>query len=151
MLPKYKDLVNLIIINEKFLLNFGAEFVVSFSSGSRSLALKSSSKSHQMTTFLFKKGVWVELSSFEVKLYHFEQVVIWWLFNDDLRARGQEPDTKRIRKSGPYSLIRLMNECAQSPPFPRRMTRKTDFVPIFPTPTLSMSFLMLKFVQFTEI
>ena len=38
--------------------HFGAEFVVSFFSGSRPLALKSSLKSHQMTTFLIQKEYW---------------------------------------------------------------------------------------------
>ena len=70
-------------------LELGAEFVVSFFFGSRTLALKSSFKSRQMTAFLIQNENWenydfviVKTSSFWIK-----EVVTWWLFDDDLRAR----------------------------------------------------------------
>ena len=69
------------------------ELLVLFSS--RSLALKSLSKN-----LLFKNGAWVKSSSFEWKLYHFEQNKM--IFNDDFRTRGKKnhkfraPDLSRI-------------------------------------------------------
>ena len=75
--------------SEKFLLSensqesynttdlIGAEFVVPFSS--RSLALKSSWKSHQMTPFLFKKRNRVKKSLFEWKHCHIS--FKWWSFH----------------------------------------------------------------------
>ena len=56
---------------------YGAEFVVPFSS--RSLALKSSWKSHQMTLFSFKKKYWMKKSPFEWNMSMFP--LRWWCFH----------------------------------------------------------------------
>ena len=72
----------------------GPDFLVLFFSGSRPLALKSLSKSHQMKTFWEKNDVvLVKTSTFWTK-----QIVIWWLFDDDLRAREREPILKKNQK-----------------------------------------------------
>ena len=62
-----------------------------------SLALKSSLKSHQMTFFWFKKGVWVKVSSFEWKRYHFEQTKLSF---DDFLMTNSEWENKSERKKG---------------------------------------------------
>ena len=62
-----------------------------------SLALKSSLKSHQVTFFWFKKEVWVKVSSFEWKLYHFEQTKL--SFDDFLMTTSeQEKDSERKKE-----------------------------------------------------
>ena len=61
------------------------------------LALKSSLKSHQMTTFLAQKRGLSEKIIIWVKTLWFwtNKVVIWWLFNDNFRAR--EKRNQKIR------------------------------------------------------
>ena len=60
-----------------------AEFVDYFFSGSQTLALKSSLKSHQMTTFLIQNEYWenvdfilVNTSSFWIKKFSFDDFLI---------------------------------------------------------------------------
>ena len=81
----------------------GAEFVVYFSSGSRSLALKSSSKSHEITTFFVPndKGLAKTTSFCPQSSFWMKKGVIWWLFDDDLRAREREPEKKVTKNSAP--------------------------------------------------
>ena len=83
---------------------YGAEFVVPFSSHSRSLALKSSLKSHQKWQLCFQNDkVFTQMMTFSLKpLFWTKKVVIWWLFNDDLRAREREREEKRTRNSAPW-------------------------------------------------
>ena len=75
------------------------EFVVLFCSRCRSLALKSSLKSHQMTTFLVQKRglseniiIWVKTLSLWTN-----KIFIWWLFNDDFRARERQHRKKELQ------------------------------------------------------
>ena len=56
--------------------------MVPFSSHSHSLAIKLSLKSHKMIMISLKLLFWTK------------QVVIWWLFNDDLSAREWEREEK---------------------------------------------------------
>ena len=90
--------------------NFGPEFVVLFFSHSWILALKSSSKSHQMTTcFIQNDEVFTERNSlFSQYSFLIRKLVIWWLFNDDLRVRGQELEKKGTTNSAPLSLVPLV-------------------------------------------
>ena len=55
------------------------------------LALKSSLESHQMTNFFVQKRNLIEIIIIWAKNLSFwtKQVVIWWLFNVDLRTRGK--------------------------------------------------------------
>ena len=88
-------------------LDMGMEFVVSFFSGSCSLALKSSLKSHQMTPFSIQNEDWEQNDVVLVKTLSFgtKKVVIWWLFDDDLRARERRPEEKETTNSAPLSAI----------------------------------------------
>ena len=70
--------------------------MVPFLSGSCSLALKSTLKSHQMTPF-FIQDEYREQK--DVIL-----VVIWWLFDHNLRAREQEPEEKETTNSTPKAV-----------------------------------------------
>ena len=58
-----------------------------------------------MTTFLIQKEYWENNDFVLVKTSRFwiKEVVIWWLFDDNLRARGQEPEKKRTTNSGPWT------------------------------------------------
>ena len=96
------------------------EFVVSFFSGSCSLALKSSLKSHQMTPFSIQNEDWEQNDVVLVKTLSFgtKKVVIWWLFDDDLRAREREPEEKETTNSEPQTDA---NEVLYKAP----LTRKT--------------------------
>ena len=87
----------------------GAGFVVSFFSGSRPLALKSSLKSLQMTTFLIQNEYWEnnELVLVKTSPFWIKKVVIWWLFDDDFRARDRESEKKGTTNSAPYSVHRI--------------------------------------------
>ena len=89
--------------NYQYVFSFviGAEFVVSFFSGSHSVALKSSLKSHQMTSFFIQYEDWEQNDVVLVKTLSFwtKKVVIWWLFDDDLRAREKEPEEKGTTNS----------------------------------------------------
>ena len=78
-----------------------AEFVVSFSS--RSLAHKSSWKSHQMTPFFIQKEVLCEKIIIWVKYGNFyTQVMMFSLKKvDDLRAREREREAKGTTNSAP--------------------------------------------------
>ena len=84
--------------------NSNAKFLVLFSSHYRSLALKSSTKSHQTTTFLFKKGVWVKSSLFEWKIYHFEQNKLLY---DDFLITTWERENER--KKEPQIFVYVKN------------------------------------------
>ena len=81
----------------------GAKFVVPFFSGSRSLALKLLLKSHQMTLFFIQNEDWEQNDIVLVKTLSFwtNKVVIWWLFDEDLRAREQEPEEKGTTNFAP--------------------------------------------------
>ena len=70
--------------------------MVPFFSGSQPLAFKSSSKSHQMTTYFIRNDkVFTKMKSlFSQYSFWMRKIVIWWLFSDDLRARGLEPEKK---------------------------------------------------------
>ena len=74
----------------------GAEFVVPFSS--RSLALKSSLKSHQMTTLTVQNDkVFPQMMMFSLKSFCWaKKVVIWWLL-----MTTWEREEKRTRNSMP--------------------------------------------------
>ena len=71
-------------------------------------------KSHQMTTLFFQKGVWVNLSSIEWKLYHFEQnkfhFVTWEQENES--ERKKEPQILRLDLCSQWDEIFLKgNSC----------------------------------------
>ena len=80
--------------------------MVPFFSGSRPLALKLSSKSHQMTTYFIRNSeVFTKMNSiFSQYSSWIRKVFIWWLFSDNLRARGQEPEKKETTNSATKSL-----------------------------------------------
>jgi hypothetical protein len=101
---------HLIRAAEDFMGVQGAEFVIPFFSGSRSLALKSSSKSHQMTNYLIKTDeVFTKMKSlFSQYSFWMRKVIIWWLFIDNLRARGREPEKKETTNSAPKSSKKLL-------------------------------------------
>ena len=63
----------------------------------RSLALKTSLKSHQMTPFFIQNEDWEQNDVILVNTLWFgtKKVVIWWLFEDDLVAREREPEKKK--------------------------------------------------------
>ena len=82
--------------------NYGAEFVVTFSSRSRSLTLKSW-KSHQTTPFFVQKEKLGEKTIIWVKKDDvFTQIMTFSLKKvDDLRAREREREKKGTRNSAP--------------------------------------------------
>ena len=62
---------------------------------------QSSSKSFQMApSFLQNDEFFSKMKSLFFSQYSFwmRKVVIWWLYSDDLRKRGQEPEKKRSHK-----------------------------------------------------
>ena len=77
---------------QRFEDHLGAEFLVLFSSHSCSVTLKSSLKSHQMTTlFVQNVTVFTQMIIFFIQTPFLSQkFVIWWLYKDDLRARKRE-------------------------------------------------------------
>ena len=84
---------------------WGAEFAVTFSSRSRSLGLKSSWKTHQMTTFFVLKEVlgdkniiWVKYDNVFTQIMMFSPKKV-----DDLRAREWEREEKGTTNSEPGS------------------------------------------------
>ena len=70
-------------------------------SGSRPFTLKSSSKRHQNATYFIQNDeVFTKTKSlFSQYSFWMRKDVIWWLFNDDLRSRGQEPEKKETTNS----------------------------------------------------
>ena len=79
----------------------GAEFMVPLFSVSRCLALKTSLKSHQNEDWEQSDVVLVKTLSFWTK-----KVVIWWLFDDDLREREREAEEKRTTNSAPWCIFK---------------------------------------------
>ena len=77
--------------------------MVPFSSHSHSLAIKLSLKSHKMIMISLKLLFWTK------------QVVIWWLFNDDLSEREWEREEKRTRNSAPKQYVACI-PCWLPPP-----------------------------------
>ena len=92
--------------------NLGAEFVVPFFSSSWPLALKMSLQSHQMTSFFIQDEYWENDDVFLVKssLFWMRKVVIWWLFDDELRARVQEQEKKRTINSTSKGQLKVNNQ-----------------------------------------
>ena len=93
--------------------DYAEKFVVPFFSGSWLLALKFSSKTHQMT-FLFIQNHEVftkTMSLFSQFSFGIREVVIDWLFNNEMRARGQEvkshknKEPKILRLCPPHRLV----------------------------------------------
>ena len=70
--------------------------MVPFSSGSHSLALKSSLKTKESSNdFVQNDKFFTKTTSFCSQLSPWtKKDVIWWLFNDNLRAREREPEKK---------------------------------------------------------
>lgn len=81
------------------------EFLVLISS--RSLALKLSVKSHQMTNFFVQnKGLSEKIIILVIKfIILIKKAVIWRLFNGDLRAREQEREEEGTTNSAPRCLL----------------------------------------------
>ena len=90
-----------LVKSQCWIFHQGTEFVVPFSSRSHSLALKSSLKSHQMTTFFVQNDkVFTQMMIFSLKpLFWAQNVVIWWLFNYDLRAKVKKNQKFRAQMS----------------------------------------------------
>ena len=82
------------IEKKQYLENYGLNFLVPFFFGSCSFALKSSSKSHQMTTLIVQNDkVFTKTTSFSSQFsFWMKKGVIWGLFSDDLRARERGPE-----------------------------------------------------------
>ena len=77
--------------------------MVPFFSGSWPLAFNLSSKSQKITIYFIQK-VFTKTKSFSLNTHFWlRKVVIWWLFNDDLRARGQEPEKKETTNFAPIT------------------------------------------------
>ena len=102
------NMMTIPIVADNLSCGLGAEFVVPFFfSSSRSFALKSSSKSHQMTPFFIQNKSWEQNDVVLVKLYHLEQkkchLMTFWgqLESKRTRTRG-----KRNNKFKLYGLLR---------------------------------------------
>ena len=58
------------------------------------------------TLFVQNDKVFIQILMFSIKpLVEPKKVVIWWLFNDDLRAREREWEEKRTRNSAPKTVF----------------------------------------------
>ena len=73
-----------------------------------------------MTTFLIQDEYWESNDFVLVKTLSFwiKEVVIWWLFADDLRARGQIPEKKGTTNSEPKS-TQINYKTTRKPPQPK--------------------------------
>ena len=61
------------------------------------------------TCFIQNDEVFTERNSlFSQYSFLIRKLVIWWLFNDDLRVRGQELEKKGTTNSAPLSLVPLV-------------------------------------------
>ena len=95
--------LGLIFIELNDTLDSGAEFVVPFFSGSRSLALKLSSKSHQMTPFFFQNEDWEQNDVILVKTLSvwkkmsFDEVLMMTWEHENTSQRKKEPQIPRLR------------------------------------------------------
>ena len=89
-----------LVKSQCWIFHQGTEFVVPFSSRSHSLALKSSLKSHQMTTlFVQNDKVFTQMMMFSLKpLFWTKKFFISWLFNDNLRARERDREERKNQK-----------------------------------------------------
>ena len=87
--------------------DLGSDFLVLFFSGSRPLALKSPLKRHEMTTITsfiqnedLRKNYFVLVKN--LLFWTNKNIVIWWLFDNDLRTRARENKNQKTPASVLY-------------------------------------------------
>ena len=117
-------------VDQKTMFNYtGPDFLVLFFSDSRSLALKSSLKINQMTTFWIQNEDWDNKRHFIANGIIFHSIFILYekkfLFDDflmttwELRARERESEKKRTRKSWPMKYVNVFSYISFTCTLPR--------------------------------